>query len=109
MIVDVALPALRRARILAPSDPEAARVHVFFALLARVEDTNLLYRGGAAGLSFARKAAARFVANGGIDQVGWRDAAASVHREFMDRRLSPGGCADLLAMTLFLDALETAR
>jgi triphosphoribosyl-dephospho-CoA synthase len=29
-----------------------------------------------------------------------------VHRAFIERRLSPGGCADLLAITLFLDALE---
>jgi triphosphoribosyl-dephospho-CoA synthase len=32
--------------------------------------------------------------------------AAAVHAGFVTRRLSPGGCADLLAMTLFVDALE---
>jgi triphosphoribosyl-dephospho-CoA synthetase len=31
-----------------------------------------------------------------------------VHRDFVVRRLSPGGCADLLAATLFLHDL-TAR
>jgi triphosphoribosyl-dephospho-CoA synthase len=29
-----------------------------------------------------------------------------VHRSFVARRLSPGGSADLLAMTLFVDAQE---
>jgi triphosphoribosyl-dephospho-CoA synthase len=29
-----------------------------------------------------------------------------VHRAFIARRLSPGGCADLLAATLFMDALD---
>ena len=109
LILDVALPALRLARILAPSDPEASRVHGFFALLATVEDTNLLYRGGAQGLRFAQNSAAGFLERGGIAQVGWRDAAASVHRDFIELRLSPGGCADLLAIALFLDALETIR
>jgi triphosphoribosyl-dephospho-CoA synthetase len=32
---------------------------------------------------------------------------AAVHRAFIAHRLSPGGYADLLAVTLFLDALET--
>jgi triphosphoribosyl-dephospho-CoA synthase len=30
-----------------------------------------------------------------------------VHAAFVARRLSPGGCADLLAMTLFVGTLET--
>ena len=36
-----------------------------------------------------------------------RERAAAVHRAFVARHLSPGGCADLLAITLFLEALET--
>jgi triphosphoribosyl-dephospho-CoA synthase len=30
----------------------------------------------------------------------------AIHHEFIRRRLSPGGCADLLAATIFLDAVE---
>ena len=108
-ILAVGLPALRQARLLAPGDEEAARVHGFFALLATIQDTNLLHRGGAEGLRFAQQSAAGFLEKGGVAQVGWRDAAASVHRDFIARRLSPGGCADLLAISLFLDALETIR
>ncbi len=108
-VLEIALPALRLARSLAPSDPEAWRVQAFFALLATVEDTNLLFRGGAEGLCFARQAAGNFVAKGGIAQPLWRDHAATVHRDLVARRLSPGGCADLLAMGLFLDAIETTQ
>ncbi|HWA43329.1 MAG TPA: triphosphoribosyl-dephospho-CoA synthase [Hypericibacter adhaerens] len=32
--------------------------------------------------------------------------ATAIHAGFVARSLSPGGCADLLAMTLFVDALE---
>ena len=35
------------------------------------------------------------------------ERAAAVHRAFIERRPQPGGCADLLAIILFLDALET--
>ena len=103
--VEVGLPALRLGQRLAP-DPEAARVHGFFAIMASTEDTNLLHRGGAVGLRYAQDAATRFLEQGGVGQAEWRERAAAVHRAFVARHLSPGGCADLLAITLFLDALE---
>lgn len=103
---DIGLPALRLGRAQAPGDPEASRVQAFFALLASTEDTNLLHRGGAEGLHYAQTAAAGFLVSGGTAQPDWREAAAKIHHAFIDRRLSPGGCADLLAITLFLDALE---
>ena len=101
----VGLPALRAGRLLAPGYANAARVQCFFALLAQVDDTNLLHRGGRAGLIDAQIAAARFLADGGVAATGWLEAAVQVHRSFVARRLSPGGCADLLAVTLFLEAL----
>ena len=104
--IEIGLPALRLGRRLAPDDPEAARVQSFFAILASIEDTNLLYRGGTAGLRYAQEAAAAFLGQGGVEQPNWREQAGAAHRSFIDRRLSPGGCADLLAITLLLDALE---
>jgi triphosphoribosyl-dephospho-CoA synthase len=104
--IEVGLPALRLGRRLAPDDPKAARVQSFFAILASMEDTNLLHRGGAVGLRYAQEAAAGFLGRGGVEQPDWCVQAAAVHRAFVVRRLSPGGCADLLAITLLLDALE---
>ena len=108
-VLEVGLPALRLGRALAPGDAQAARVQVFFALLQSVQDTNLLHRGGAEGLDYAREQASRFLATGGVGQAGWRERAARMHRSFVARRLSPGGCADLLAATLFLDGLSHLR
>jgi triphosphoribosyl-dephospho-CoA synthase len=106
-VLEIGLPALRVGRRLAPGNPEAARVQAFFALLAAVDDTNLLHRGGADGLRYAQEAAAGFLAAGGVGQPGWLDASVAVHRGFVQRRLSPGGCADLLTATLFIDRMET--
>ncbi len=100
----IGLPALAEGRKLAPDVAEAAHVHCFFALLARVEDTNLLHRGGMAGLAFARQTARAFLDRGGVERSDWRREAERAHRAFVARRLSPGGSADLLAVTLFLDA-----
>ncbi|KAB1072795.1 triphosphoribosyl-dephospho-CoA synthase MdcB [Methylobacterium planeticum] len=102
----VGLPALRRGRRLRPQDPEAARVEACLALIAHLEDTNLLHRGGPEGYAFARTEAARFIAEGGVARADWRARAEALHRRFVDRNLSPGGAADLLAMTLFVDAAE---
>lgn len=104
----IGLPALREGRRLAPGDAEAACVHCCFALIAALEDTNLLHRGGPEGLALARAEAAGFVDRGGVGAAGWRDDALRIHRAFVARRLSPGGSADLLAMTLFADAQEDA-
>ncbi|AOK16257.1 triphosphoribosyl-dephospho-CoA synthase MdcB [Burkholderia cepacia] len=102
----VGLPALRRAQRDLPGDPEAARVDACFALIAALDDTNLLHRGGQDGLEFAQAAARAFVARGGVRARDWRLRAAAAHRAFVARRLSPGGAADLLAMSVFVDALE---
>jgi triphosphoribosyl-dephospho-CoA synthase len=101
----IGLPALRQGRALGQSEG-AARVQAFFALMARLEDTNLLHRGGAAGLRDARAAARTFLGAGGVGQPGWQAQALAVHRTFVARRLSPGGSADLLAATIFLDLVE---
>jgi triphosphoribosyl-dephospho-CoA synthase len=105
-VYGVGLPALRQAAIIAPTDAEAVRAHACFSLIAAVEDTNLLHRGGPAGLCFAQSAARSFLDRGGVSQRDWRVCARTVHDAFVQRRLSPGGSADLLAMSLFVQAIE---
>jgi triphosphoribosyl-dephospho-CoA synthase len=105
-IYGVGLPALRRGARLAPDDREAMRVQACFALIATVEDTNLLHRGGLAGLRFAHRAARAFLDEGGVGRPGWRERAHGIHESFVARGLSPGGSADLLAMTLFVERTE---
>jgi triphosphoribosyl-dephospho-CoA synthase len=102
----ISLPALRRGRILAPQDAEAPPIQALFALIAAVEDTNLLHRGGADGARYAAETARAFLSSGGVGDPDWRRHAAAAHAGFVARQLSPGGCADLLAMTLFVDAIE---
>jgi triphosphoribosyl-dephospho-CoA synthase len=81
-------------------------VQACFELIAVLQDTNLLHRGGVAGLSFAQRMARRFIDEGGVGRSDWRERALDVHRAFVARRLSPGGSADLLAMSVFARALD---
>lgn len=84
----------------------AARTQIFFAMLEKVQDTTLLYRGGLDGLEFARNSAGDFSRCGGINSEGWEKSAVDVHREFIRRNLSCGGVADLLAATILIQRME---
>jgi triphosphoribosyl-dephospho-CoA synthase len=106
-VYQVGLPALQSGAALSPGDPEAARVQACFALIAVLQDTNLLHRGGRSGLVYAQSAARGFLDDGGVGTPDWRRRANLVHQSFIRRRLSPGGSADLLAMSLFVQACET--
>ena len=108
-VYDIGLPALKEGSLTAPADAQAVRVHACFSLIATVEDTNLLHRGGTSGLQFAQSAARSFLDRGGISQHDWREQARAAHEAFVARGLSPGGSADLLAMSLFVQALEPSR
>jgi triphosphoribosyl-dephospho-CoA synthase len=106
-VYEIGLPALKRAALIAPGDPEAARVQACFALIAALEDTNLLHRGGLSGLRYAQRAARGFLDDGGVGTRDWRERANVIHQSFVKRSLSPGGAADLLAMSLFVQTCET--
>jgi triphosphoribosyl-dephospho-CoA synthase len=103
-VYEIGLPALRAGRALAGE--AGAAVQACFALIASVVDTNLLHRGGADGARYAVDSATGFLAAGGVGAADWLAQATAIHAGFVARNLSPGGCADLLAMTLFVDALE---
>jgi triphosphoribosyl-dephospho-CoA synthase len=105
-VYEIGLPALESGALIAPDDANAARVHACFALIAALEDTNLLHRGGLSGLRFAQRAARTFLDDGGVSTCDWCERATLVHQLFVKRRLSPGGSADLLAMSLFVQACE---
>ena len=107
LLREVALPSLRHA--LAGGLPrEAAMCHALMQLVAHTEDLNLLHRGGAEGLRWARQQAHRFLAAGGAFAHDWHARLQHIADAFVTRRLSPGGSADLLACSVFLLQQEGA-
>ena len=102
----VGLPALQKS-LGKGADPNRAAVQCLFSLMAVLTDTNLLYRGGESGLTFAKKSARAFLAEGGVHSSDWQSHAGEIHRQFVDRNLSSGGSADLLAATLFVNRLQS--
>jgi triphosphoribosyl-dephospho-CoA synthase len=106
-VFEVGLPALRES-LARGASAEDAQLHVLFALMALVDDTNVLYRGGEAGLRRVQRSARAFLASGSVSAPGSRARAESLHRAFSREGLSPGGSADLLAATWFVHRLETS-
>lgn len=107
-VFDTALPALR-ATLARGGSLHEAHTEALFALMADLEDTNVLHRGGADGERFVRIQARRFMALGGTANPHWRGFAHDCHILFVRRRLSPGGAADLLAAASFVHALTERR
>ena len=92
-------PASPHARLACSVLEERAPLPALLTLLARVEDTNLLHRGGPEGLRFVREQAADILAGPEQDFLPRLEALDSA---CIARNLSPGGCADLLALALLL-------
>ncbi|MBL8472057.1 MAG: triphosphoribosyl-dephospho-CoA synthase [Rhodocyclaceae bacterium] len=101
----IALPVLRRL-LAAGVDEDRALVGTLMALMAELTDTNLLWRGGAAGLADVQAAAAAFNAAGGVCRPGWRARLMDMHGWMVARNLSPGGSADLVAAAWLVHGLE---
>jgi triphosphoribosyl-dephospho-CoA synthase len=101
----IGLPTYRTT-LAATGDPMRAELQTLFALIAALEDTNLLWRGGPAGLAYARQRADTFLQAGGVLAADWQTTARDIENDFNARRLSPGGSADLLGVTLFLAGLD---
>jgi triphosphoribosyl-dephospho-CoA synthase len=77
--------------------------------MAKLDDTCVLYRSGLEGREVIKAdAKAVLTASGPGSQEG--DAALRrFDRKLLEKRISPGGSANLLAASLFLDCLESGR
>ena len=107
-VLHVGLPTLRAERNRARTETNS-RLWALLNIMARLEDTCVLYRGGAEGLAIVQKGASDALLAGGPGSVAGELAMLRLNQELLIRNISPGGAADLLAATLFLDALEQGQ
>lgn len=92
-----ALPFYRES--LKESEVNQASIKTFLYLLTHTQDTNIIKRGGLEALALAKKQARAL-----LDQKPFSLAAVTqMDEEFIQKNLSPGGTADLLALILFLN------
>lgn len=100
-VSQIALPAFREALDCGYSRNDAGAITLLH-LIAKVDDTNIYHRSGRAGAAFAADAAQNLLKQKRFPST---EEIEAMDDAFISRRLSPGGCADLLAATYFLDML----
>jgi triphosphoribosyl-dephospho-CoA synthase len=103
--IGIGLPTLRAARRRGVPE-DRARLDALMAIMASLDDTCLLHRGGFAALETAKAGARAVLAAGGTAASAGLRRLHQLHAELMALWASPGGSADLLIVTLFLDRLE---
>jgi triphosphoribosyl-dephospho-CoA synthase len=74
--------------------------------MSDLDDTCVLYRGGVEALDIVQSGAQAVLMAGGYGSRNGRQQMRELDRELIRRHISPGGSADLLAATVFLDAVE---
>lgn len=95
---EVGLPALAEARERGLSFNDQC-LYALLRLLAKVRDTNMAARGGAAQAEACRAEAARLAEQ----EIDLPQCMKELNDLYIQSNLSPGGCADLLAATLLAD------
>ena len=102
---DIALPALRKFREEGKPDNESY-IQTLLLLLSQVEDTNILSRSDAATLKQAQADAKAVLEKGGAFTPEGLQAVWDLNEKFIKQNISPGGCADLLILAIFLEKME---
>jgi holo-ACP synthase/triphosphoribosyl-dephospho-CoA synthase len=99
------LPGLREAldNRLSLND---ALVHALLCIMTEAEDTTILNRHDMSVLKSVQRDAAEILQKGGMMTDEGRRSIEELDLEYIKRNISPGGSADLLAVTYFLFAVE---
>jgi triphosphoribosyl-dephospho-CoA synthase len=101
-VITAGLPRLHLSRQVDESET-LARLNALLAIMTRLDDTSLLRRGGLAALKTAQEGAASILKTGGVATAeGWR-LLQQLDRDLLILKGSPGGSADMLSATIFLD------
>jgi triphosphoribosyl-dephospho-CoA synthase len=107
-VVDIGLPMLRSKRASGATE-NVARLDTLLSIMSCLDDTCLLYRGGETALRAAKEGAIEVARAGGSGTAIGRQHLQRLDRQLLHLNVSPGGSADLLAATLFLDAVERGQ
>jgi triphosphoribosyl-dephospho-CoA synthase len=105
-VVKIGLPMLRISRQQGLAE-EHSRLNALVAIIAELNDTCLLHRGGLTALTLAKRGAKAILDLGGVASDEGFSALEKLDRHLVQLRASPGGSADLLAGVLFLDYIES--
>ncbi len=97
----VGLPVYKEA-LASGIDENRAMVKTLVAIMAGLEDSNVYRRGGSYSAVWVKKTAMTIIADLGNFNDPELSRLKEFDREMIRRNLSPGGAADMLALTVFI-------
>ncbi|WP_061995356.1 triphosphoribosyl-dephospho-CoA synthase CitG [Clostridium sp. ATCC 25772] len=103
LVFDYALDILKKEKDLTLND---RLVHVLIAIMIYLDDCNIIHRHSIEMLGISHKKAEEIIKLGGMKTKEGKEKIKELEEEFLKNRVSPGGCADLLAITLFFYLVE---
>ena len=103
-VFHIALPVLEDG-LLRGMEWNRIKLQIFFALMSRVQDSNILSRKNPSVLYQVQMEAMLFLEEGGAYSEDALDKLIRMDADYIKRGISAGGCADLLATSLFLAML----
>ncbi len=101
----IGLPALKKWLSAGFSLNDAAAM-TLLTLISEVDDTNMVHRGGPELAKKSKEQAKHLLST--VTQENFKETLNSLDQQYINDHLSPGGCADLLAVSLMFHFLETA-
>ncbi|MEW6624868.1 MAG: triphosphoribosyl-dephospho-CoA synthase [Bacillota bacterium] len=107
-VLEVGFPALEEA-ITKDMNLNLCLVHTLISLMSMVEDTTILWRKDMATLIEVQEKAKKILAMGSVFTTKGLKEIYKLNREFINNNISPGGSADLVAITAALYLLENER
>lgn len=103
----IALPCYRQLREQGVAVNDAL-VQTLLHLIAGTADTNIASRHDQETCFYASRCAEEALAGGGIFTEGSNTYLLAMDQDFIQKNISPGGCADLLAVTHFLYTITSS-
>ncbi|MFA9376624.1 MAG: triphosphoribosyl-dephospho-CoA synthase CitG [Lachnotalea sp.] len=100
-VENISLPALKYYRKL-NCNKNLSHIQVLMLLIANVDDTNVLARHNKATLDFVKETAKSFLNKGGVFSENGIASIWNMDDMFIQKNISSGGCADLLAITIMI-------
>ncbi len=101
VVRDVSLPVYRMLKQMDISE-NAALVHTLLYIMREIDDTNIASRHDLDMVQMVKMKAAKIIDAGGMLSQKGRQMILDMDAELINKYVSPGGCADLLAVTHFL-------
>ena len=100
----IGLPALKKWLAAGFSLNDAAAM-ALLTLISEVDDTNMVHRGGPELAKKSKEQAKHLLS--AVTNDSFKEILSSLDEQYIAMHLSPGGCADLLAVSLMFHFLET--